>query len=102
MISKFLIFLYSLNLLYTYSYSNNDITRIQKIIVGLEQPTTTDFLLYDINHSSTITAQDIVFIQRYMSSNFYDQIYLANIGNKYILKIINNKISGFHIYIYHR
>ena len=101
-LSHILIFLYSLNILYTYNYSNDDIIRIQKIIVGLETPTEVDFLLYDNNHSYTIKANDIVYIQRYVSSNFSDQIYFANLGNKYIIKIINNQINGLHIYLYNR
>ena len=75
---------------------------MQQIIVGIEQVVTnTDLLLYDFTHSGTITAKDIVFVQRYLlSSEFSDQIYFINIGKKYILRITNNKINGLHCYLY--
>ena len=50
--------------------------------------------------NGTITAKDIVFVQRYLSSEFSDQIYFINIGKKYIFRITNNQINGFHCYLY--
>ena len=99
--SYILSFLCSLGILYQYPYSETDITRMQQIIVGIEPSVTnTDLLLYDFNHSGTITAKDIVYVQRYLSSEFSDQIYFMNIGKKYILRITNNQINGFHCYLY--
>ena len=99
--SYILSFLFSLGILYKYPYSKTDITRMQQIIVGIEPSVThTDLLLYDFNHSGTITTKDIVYVQRYLSSEFSDQIYFINIGKKYILRITNNKINGFHCYLY--
>lgn len=99
--SYILSFLFSLGVFYQYPYSETDITRMQQIIVGIEPATNTDLLLYDFNHSGTITAKDIVFVQRYLlSSEFSDQIYFINIGKKYILRITNNQINGFHCYLY--
>lgn len=68
--SYILSFLFSLGILYQYPYSETDITRMQQIIVGIEPVTNTDLLLYDFNHSGTITAKDIVFVQRYYLLNF--------------------------------
>ena len=99
--SYILSFLFSLCILYKYPYSETDITRMQQIIVGIEPSVTnTDLLLYDFNHSGTITTKDIVYVQRYLSSEFSDQIYFINIGKKYILRITNNQINGFHCYLY--
>ena len=99
--SYILSFLFSLGILYQYPYSETDITRMQQIIVGIEPSVTnTDLLLYDFNHSETITTTDIVYVQRYLSSEFSDQIYFINIGKKYILRITNNQINGFHCYLY--
>ena len=99
--SYILSFLFSLGILYQYHYSETDITRMQQIIVGIEPSVTnTDLLLYDFNHSGTITTKDIVYVQRYLSSEFSDQIYFMNIGKKYILRITNNQINGFHCYLY--
>ena len=99
--SYILSFLFSLDILYQYPYSETDITRMQQIIVGIEPSVTnTDLLLYDFNHSGTITTKDIVYVQRYLSSEFSDQIYFINIGKKYILRITNNQINGFHCYLY--
>ena len=97
--SYILSFLFSLGILYQYTYSETDITRMQQIIVGIDSTTHTDLLLYDFNHSGTITAKDIVYVQRYLSSEFSYQIYFINIGKKYILRIINNH-NGFHCYLY--
>lgn len=93
-------FLFSLGILYKYPYSETDITRMQRIIVGIESATNTDLLLYDFNHTGTITAKDIVHVQRYLSSEFSDQIYFINIGKKCILRLTNNQINGFHCYLY--
>lgn len=98
--SYILSFLFSLGILYKYPYSETDITRMQRIIVGIESATHTDLLLYDFNHSGTITAKDIVHVQRYLSSEFSDQIYFINIGKKCILRLTNNQINGFHCYLY--
>ena len=99
--SYILSFLFSLGILYQYPYSETDITRMQQIIVGIEQyVTNTDLLLYDFNHSGTITTKDIVSVQRYLSSEFSDQIYFINIGKKCILRLTNNQINGFHCYLY--
>ena len=99
--SYILSFLFSLCILYKYPYSETDITRMQQIIVGIEPSVThTDLLLYDFNHSGTITTKDIVYVQRYLSSEFSDQIYFINIGKKYIFRITNNQINGFHCYLY--
>jgi hypothetical protein len=73
---------------------------MQQIIVGIEPSANTDLLLYDFNHSGTIATKDIVYVQRYLSSEFLDQIYFINIGKKYILRITNNQIDGFHCYLY--
>ena len=64
--SYILSFLFSLCILYKYPYSETDITRMQQIIVGIDSTTHTDLLLYDFNHSGTITAKDIVYVQRYL------------------------------------
>ena len=99
--SYILSFIFSLGILYQYPYSETDITRMQQIIVGIEPSVTnTDLLLYNFNHSGTITTKDIVYVQRYLSSEFSDQIYFMNIGKKYILRITNNQINGFHCYLY--
>lgn len=99
--SYILSFLFSLDILYQYPYSETDITRMQQIIVGIEPfVTNIDLLLYDFNHSETITTKDIVYVQRYLSSEFSDQIYFINIGKKYILRMTNNQINGFHCYLY--
>ena len=98
--SYILSFLFSLGILYKYPYSETDITRMQRIIVGIESAIYTDLLLYDFNHSGTITAKDIVHVQRYLSSEFSDQIYFINIGKKCILRLTNNQINGFHCYLY--
>ena len=94
--SYILSFLFSLCILYKYPYSETDITRMQQIIVGIDST----LLLYDFNHSGTITAKDIVHVQRYLSSEFSDQIYFINIGKKCILRLTNNQINGFHCYLY--
>lgn len=98
--SYLLSFLFSLGILFQYPYSETDITRMQQIIVGIEPATNTELLLYDFTHSGTITAKDIVFVQRYLSSEFPDQIYFINIGKKYLLRFTNNQINGFHCYLY--
>ena len=99
--SYILSFLFSLGIFYQYPYSETDITRMQQIIVGIEPSVThTDLLLYDFNHSGTITTKYIVYVQRYLSSEFSDQIYFINIGKKYIFRITNNQINGFHCYLY--
>ena len=98
--SYILSFLFSLGILYQYPYSETDITRMQQIIVGIDSTTHTDLLLYDFNNSGTITTKDIVYVQRYLSSEFSDQSYFMNIGKKYILRITNNQINGFHCYLY--
>ena len=94
----------SLNELYSFFFIFfryfTDITRMQQIIVGIDSTTNTDLLLYDFNHSETITTKDIVYVQRYLSSEFSDQIYFMNICKKYILRITNNQINGFHCYLY--
>lgn len=99
--SYILYFLFSLGVLYQYPYSETDITRMQQIIVGIEPVVTnTDLLLYDFTHSGTITTKDIVYVQRYLSSDFTDQVYFINIGKKYIVRFTNNQINGFHCYLY--
>lgn len=98
--SYILSFLFSLGVFYQYPYSETDITRMQQIIVGTESATNTDLLLYDFTHSGIITTKDIVYVQRYLSSDFSDQVYFINIGKKYILRFTNNQINGFHCYLY--
>lgn len=98
--SYILSFLFSLGILYQYPYSKTDITRMQQIIVGIEPATNTDLLLYNFNHSGTITTKDIVYVQRYLSSEFSDQIYFINLGKKYIVRFTNNQINGFYCYLY--
>lgn len=67
------------------TYTSADVTRVENIIKGSVTPTTSDYNYYDINNSGTITALDLIWIEKILVPCGGNILYTDVIINSYPL-----------------
>lgn len=65
------------------TYTSADVTRVENIIKGSVTPTTSDYNYYDINNSGTITALDLIWIEKILVPCGGNILYTDVIINSY-------------------